>query len=342
MTDQYLQATTDAGLITELVLGGQENQSSFYQTYLPDGGFCCATASGGQCYDPLGNPIYSPCPSLYTCDGSPPPGDPHGLCTHPKEEWFALPATQALLARYKKWLIINVVGEDAPDDDLAWYRLAVSQINFYRDAGYSEPLSFLPGTYGRKLPTLLDAGAAVVAADPLHNVLLDWEAYWGTLNCEYDGGACVPHPGYPCCNERCGPYDGYYQQAYWPNAGIKEGLMMAADSGLPTMGAFTFIADINSMTFYDGGQGQLYPGYLQTANDSNTSWTWWILYGASSSIIDNNHDVWGDYCRGTYGPFGSVCNAIIGTLVPTCENLPSFGRVVMQMWDAGTNRACGR
>src|SRR5216683_30924 len=132
--------------------GRRRNQSFFYQTYLPDGGFCCATASGGQCYDPLGNPIYSPCPSLYTCDGSPPPGDPHGLCTHPKEEWFALPATQALLARYKKWLIINVVGEDAPDDDLAWYRLAVSQINFYRDAGYTEPLSFLPGTYGRKRP----------------------------------------------------------------------------------------------------------------------------------------------------------------------------------------------
>ncbi|MGA4923558.1 hypothetical protein, partial [Bacillus subtilis] len=49
-----------------------------------------------------------------------------------------------------------------------------------RAAGYRSPLYVMSRGGGRQLTTLLNRGLEVQNADPLHNTVFGWQAYWGT------------------------------------------------------------------------------------------------------------------------------------------------------------------
>lgn len=95
---------------------------------------------------------------------------------------YLRPEVKALLQRYQRFIVIHAMGESYVDTDEQWGAQAKQTITSMRQAGYTAPLYIMSRTGGRNLPTLLNQGQSVVDADPLHNVVLGWQAYWGSNN----------------------------------------------------------------------------------------------------------------------------------------------------------------
>ena len=93
--------------------------------------------------------------------------------------WFGQAATKAMIARYKKWIVLDALEEVTFDDRTRWQSEAIAAIGWFRGQGYTEPVTVIANNYGRDLQSLLRNGAAVVAADPLGRTVLGWQAYWG-------------------------------------------------------------------------------------------------------------------------------------------------------------------
>jgi mannan endo-1,4-beta-mannosidase len=93
---------------------------------------------------------------------------------------YLRPEIRSLLRRYERWVVIHAKGESYEASDAAWAVASSTVVRALRGAGYRAPLYVMSRAGGRNLPTLLNQGAAVVAADPLHNVVFGWQAYWGS------------------------------------------------------------------------------------------------------------------------------------------------------------------
>lgn len=90
------------------------------------------------------------------------------------------PDVLALLRRYERYLVVHALGESYASSNTAWRDQAIGVVKRLRAAGLRMPLTVMSRQGGRNLPCLLEQGQAVVDADPLHNVIMGWQAYWGS------------------------------------------------------------------------------------------------------------------------------------------------------------------
>ncbi|MET0283773.1 MAG: cellulase family glycosylhydrolase [Polyangiales bacterium] len=91
--------------------------------------------------------------------------------------WWTEPATLALIARHERNLLVNIANEASAPDDAAFvegYRRAIRRL---REAGIRVPLVIDAGLVGRDYEQLLRHGDALLAADPLHNIIVSAHLY---------------------------------------------------------------------------------------------------------------------------------------------------------------------
>ncbi len=90
------------------------------------------------------------------------------------------PEILALIKKYEPWLVLHAMGEAYQDTHVEWADEAIRVIKKCRAAGLVLPLYIMSRTGGRNLPCILNQGARVFDADPQHNVVFGWQAYWGS------------------------------------------------------------------------------------------------------------------------------------------------------------------
>src|SRR4051794_29672591 len=94
------------------------------------------------------------------------------------DEAYLEPAYKAVLMKYQDRIVIHARGEGYEQTGQEWEANAKATISKLRAAGYTAPLYILANNGGRNLRTILDHAPAVLAADPLHQVVFGWQAYW--------------------------------------------------------------------------------------------------------------------------------------------------------------------
>lgn len=162
--------------------------------------------------------------------------------------WFTRPGVKDMLDRHGKWIVLDVFQEPEYDDRGRWLTEAVASVTGIRAAGYDQPITVMANQYGRDLPALLQEGAAVVGADPRHNTIMGWQAYWG------DGGG--------------------YQRLY--GLSLPDGVREAARAPFPIQLGIDRIADTANL---DDARGQDepmdYPAVMSLAQETGVGWLWW-------------------------------------------------------------------
>ena len=94
--------------------------------------------------------------------------------------WLARPEVRSMLAKHEKYIIIDAFGEPTFDDRDRFLADSTDAIRQVRSWGYRVPLTVTANQFGRDLPSLFELGPKIVAADPLGNTILGWQAYWGS------------------------------------------------------------------------------------------------------------------------------------------------------------------
>jgi hypothetical protein len=94
--------------------------------------------------------------------------------------WFGRSDVRSMLGKHESYLIIDAYGEPTYDDRERFRTESKETLKRFRDWGYRVPLTVTGNQFGRDLPSVLRYGAEIVAADPLHNTILGWQAYWGS------------------------------------------------------------------------------------------------------------------------------------------------------------------
>lgn len=85
----------------------------------------------------------------------------------------------SLILKWGRWIAVHLVGESDAASDNAWAAEVIDAVTNIRAAGVTCPLYAISRVFGRSLSCLLNKGAEVLAADPLHNMVFGWQAYWG-------------------------------------------------------------------------------------------------------------------------------------------------------------------
>jgi len=167
-------------------------------------------------------------------------------------EWYARDDVKAMLKKHESFIIIDAYGEPQYDDIERWRAESKSALAEFRALGYEVPLTVTANQYGRALPSLFDYGAEILAADPLHNTFLGWQAYWGNT--------------------------GYYQDFY--GYSLDEAVDAIVASGLPIQMGLDHITDMPST---EADYGTLMRG----AQENGIGWLWWDFYnpyGAENNL----------------------------------------------------------
>jgi hypothetical protein len=167
------------------------------------------------------------------------------------EDWYAQDDVRAMLKKHESFLIIDAYGEPQYDDVEQWRTEAKAALVHMRALGYTVPFTVYANQFGRGLPSLFDYGAEILAADPLHNTFLGWQAYWGNT--------------------------GYYQEHY--GYSLSEAVDAIVDSGLPIQMGLDHITDLPST---EADYGTL----MQSAEAHGVGWLWWDFYNPYGS--ENN------------------------------------------------------
>lgn len=99
-------------------------------------------------------------------------------------DYWVQPDVVAALEKYQDRLLLNIANEAGDhnvtkEDYEATYTTAITRL---RDAGYKVPLVIDSTSWGANISRIYDSGPALVAADPLHNVLLSVHTYWDDAN----------------------------------------------------------------------------------------------------------------------------------------------------------------
>ncbi len=92
---------------------------------------------------------------------------------------FLRPEVLSLIRKYERWMVLHAKGESYEDTDTEWATECKSVITQLRNAGLKLPLYMYARNGGRNLPCILNKGAEILAADPMHNIVFGWQAYWG-------------------------------------------------------------------------------------------------------------------------------------------------------------------
>lgn len=165
--------------------------------------------------------------------------------------WFARPAIREVLLRNERGLILDAFQEPNYDDAARWRVEAKQAVAALRAQGYRCPLTVLADAYGRNLPTLLAHGHEIVAADPLHNLVLGWQAYWGQ--------------------------SGFYQRAYG----------MSLEEGVERAASLPFPVQLGIDRFADPGDPMEYGSVMTLAQKHQLGWLWWDYWNRWDSLGNN-------------------------------------------------------
>jgi hypothetical protein len=184
------------------------------------------------------------------------------------DDWYARDDVKAMLKKHESFIIIDAYGEPQYDDIEKWRGEAKEALVQMRALGYEVPFTVYANQFGRGLPSLFDHGSEILAADPLHNTFLGWQAYWGNT--------------------------GYYQEHYGYT--LTEAVQAIVDSGLPIQMGLDHITDLPST---EADYGTL----MQAAEANGVGWLWWDFYnpygtennltedGSTSSLTATGADV---------------------------------------------------
>jgi hypothetical protein len=170
-------------------------------------------------------------------------------------DWYAQYDVRAMLKKHERFLIIDAYGEPQYDDIEKWREEAKDALVRMRALGYEVPFTVYANQFGRALPSLFDYGAEILAADPLHNTFLGWQAYWGNT--------------------------GYYQGFYGYT--LEEAVDAIVASGLPIQMGLDHITDLPS-TEAD------YTTLMRGAKENGIGWLWWDFYnpyGAENNLSED-------------------------------------------------------
>jgi hypothetical protein len=183
------------------------------------------------------------------------------------DDWYARDDVRAMLKKHERFIIIDAYGEPQYDDIDKWRAEAKEALVHMRALGYTVPFTVYANQFGRGLPSLFDYGQEILAADPLHNTFLGWQAYWGNT--------------------------GYYQQHYGYT--LTEAVDAIVDSGLPIQMGLDHITDLPST---EADYGTL----MSAAEANGVGWLWWDFYNPYGT--ENNLTV--DGSRGNLTATGSA------------------------------------
>jgi len=170
-------------------------------------------------------------------------------------DWYARDDVKAMLKKHESFIIIDAYGEPQYDDLDKWRAEAKEALVHMRSLGYEVPFTVYANQFGRGLPSLFDFGAEILAADPLHNTFLGWQAYWGN--------------------------NGYYQETY--GYSLTEAVDAIVESGLPIQLGLDHITDLPST---EADYGTL----MQAAQENGVGWLWWDFYnpyGAENNLTED-------------------------------------------------------
>jgi hypothetical protein len=171
------------------------------------------------------------------------------------DDWYARDDVKAMLKKHESFLIIDAYGEPQYDDVEQWRSEAKQALVRMRGLGYEVPFTVYANQFGRGLPSLFDYGAEILAADPLHNTFLGWQAYWGQ--------------------------GGYYQEHY--GYSLEEAVDAIAASGLPIQLGLDHVTDLPSETAD-------YGALMRGAEQNGIGWLWWDFYnpyGAENNLSED-------------------------------------------------------
>ncbi len=101
---------------------------------------------------------------------------------HSSIGYYSQSAVQQMVAANKTHLILGIFGEPAYNNRTQWQQETMSALQTIRALGYDAPVLIMANNYGRDLPSVLQYGQTLVNADPLHRVIMGWQAYWGASN----------------------------------------------------------------------------------------------------------------------------------------------------------------
>ena len=167
------------------------------------------------------------------------------------DSWLARSDVKTMLKKHEAYIIIDAYGEPQFDDRDAWFGEAVAGIDYVRSLGYAVPVTVTANQFGRDLPSLFELGEDVLAADPLGNTFLGWQAYWGQ--------------------------GGYYQDHYGYT--LSEAVDAIVASGLPIQMGLDHITDLPS-------EAADFGTLMTKAQANNIGWLWWDWYNPYGS--ENN------------------------------------------------------
>jgi mannan endo-1,4-beta-mannosidase len=170
--------------------------------------------------------------------------------------WLAHPEVKAMLAKHERYILIDAFGEPTFDDRDRFVREATSSLQNLRNLGYRVPLTVTGNQFGRDLPSILELGPQILAADPLHNTVFGWQAYWSS--------------------------NGYYQSTY--GFSLDEAVAAAASAPFPIQLGLDRVTDFPSDVTADFG------ALMSATQASGIGWLWWDWYnpyGNENSLTED-------------------------------------------------------
>lgn len=183
--------------------------------------------------------------------------------------WYR-PEVLALIRKYEPWIGLHIVGESGAGSDADWVKYANTQVKRMRGMGVTCPLYVMARTSGRNLPSALKAGGQIVDADPEHNVIIGWQAYWGS--------------------------EGYYQREYGMT--LEQAMRAAANAPFPIQVGLTNRSDPQD----DSPQTTPYLDLMRWAKELDLGWLWWDWrMGIDNLTTDGVFGHWATWGNGTVG-----------------------------------------
>ena len=170
--------------------------------------------------------------------------------------WLEGEDVRAMLAQHAKYILIDAFGEPTFDDREKFLADSTATLRTVRSWGYEVPLTVTANQFGRDLPSLFELGEQIIAADPLHNTVLGWQAYWSTNN--------------------------YYQEHYGYT--LAEAVDAVAESGLPIQLGLDRVTDFPSDATADFGT------LMAATEQHGVGWLWWDWfnpYGNENNLTNN-------------------------------------------------------
>lgn len=171
------------------------------------------------------------------------------------DSWLARSDVKTMLKKHEAYIIIDAYGEPQLDDRDTWFGDAVEALDYVRGLGYAVPLTVTANQFGRDLPSLFEYGEDVLAADPLGNTFLGWQAYWGQ--------------------------GGYYQDHYGYT--LSEAVDAIVASGLPIQMGLDHITDLPS-------EAADFGTLMTKAQANGIGWLWWDWYNPYGSENNLSND----------------------------------------------------